>query len=140
MFEQFESRFIDCDGIRTHYVEMGTGEPLILVHGGGAGADGRSNFELNLPLFAKHKRVIAYDMVGFGLTEAPEPATFAYTQQARTDHLISFIKALGLSQICLIGNSMAGTGAQAGADGRRDQHHPRRHDCQPRRARPGHGL
>ena len=111
MFEQFESRFIDCDGIRTHYVEMGTGEPLILVHGGGAGADGRSNFELNLPLFAKHKRVIAYDMVGFGLTEAPDPATFAYTQQARTDHLISFIKALGLSQICLIGNSMGGTTA-----------------------------
>lgn len=111
MFEQFESKFIDCNGIRTHYVEMGEGDPLILVHGGGAGADGRSNFETNLPTYAKHMRVIAYDMVGFGLTDAPDPANFAYTQQARTDHLISFIEALGLTNICLIGNSMGGTTA-----------------------------
>ena len=111
MFDQFQSKFIDCDGINTHYVEMGEGDPLILVHGGGAGADGRSNFEANLPIFARHMRVIAYDMVGFGLTDAPDPAGFAYTQQARTDHLIAFIKALGLSGVCLIGNSMGGTTA-----------------------------
>ncbi|ABQ69405.1 alpha/beta hydrolase fold [Rhizorhabdus wittichii RW1] len=111
MFEQFESKFIDCDGIRTHYIEMGEGDPLVLVHGGGAGADGRSNFADNFPIFARHMRVIAYDMVGFGQTDAPDPAGFAYTQAARTDHLISFIKALGLSKICLIGNSMGGTTA-----------------------------
>jgi pimeloyl-ACP methyl ester carboxylesterase len=111
MFEQFESKFIDCNGIRTHYVEQGEGEPLILVHGGGAGADGRSNFETNFPIFAKHMRVIAYDMVGFGLTDAPDPAEFEYTQEARTNHLISFIEAMGLSNICLIGNSMGGTTA-----------------------------
>lgn len=111
MFEQFQSKFVDCDGIRTHYCEMGEGDPLILVHGGGAGADGRSNFEANFPIFARHMRVIAYDMVGFGLTDAPDPAEFAYTQATRTDHLIAFIKALGLSKVCLIGNSMGGTTA-----------------------------
>jgi len=111
MFEKFQSKFVDCDGIRTHYCEMGEGDPLILVHGGGAGADGRSNFEANFPIFSQHMRVIAYDMVGFGLTDAPDPETFAYTQQARTDHLIGFIKALGLSNVCLIGNSMGGTTA-----------------------------
>ena len=41
MFDQFQSKFVDSDGIKTHYVEMGDGDPLILVHGGGAGADGR---------------------------------------------------------------------------------------------------
>lgn len=111
MFEQFQSKFVDCDGIRTHYCEMGEGDPLILVHGGGAGADGRSNFEANFPIFARHMRVIAYDMVGFGLTDAPDPEAFAYTQQTRTDHLIAFIRALGLSNVCLIGNSMGGTTA-----------------------------
>lgn len=111
MFEQFESKFVDCNGIKTHYCEMGEGDPLILVHGGGAGADGRSNFEANMPIYARHMRVIAYDMVGFGLTDAPDPAEFAYTQQARTDHLIAFIRALGLSKVCLIGNSMGGTTA-----------------------------
>ncbi len=111
MFEQFKSMFVYCDGIRTHFCEMGEGDPLILVHGGGAGADGRSNFENNFPIFARHMRVIAYDMVGFGLTDAPDPEAFAYTQQARTDHLIAFIKALGLSKVYLIGNSMGGTTA-----------------------------
>lgn len=115
MFEQFESKYIDAGGIRTHYIEAGEGDPLILVHGGGAGADGRSNFADNFPIFQKHMRVIAYDMVGFGLTDAPDPASFDYTQQARTDHLISFIKALGLSKVYLIGNSMGGTTAAGAA-------------------------
>lgn len=111
MFEQFESKYIDADGIRTHYVEQGEGRPLVLVHGGGAGADGRSNFETNFPAYAKHMRVIAYDMVGFGLTDAPDPDNFAYTQSARTDHLVNFLKALDLEDVCLIGNSMGGTTA-----------------------------
>ena len=37
--EGAQSRFITADGLRTHYVEMGSGPPLILVHGGGAGAE-----------------------------------------------------------------------------------------------------
>lgn len=115
MFEQFQSKFIDANGIRTHYVEQGEGDALILVHGGGAGADGRSNYETNIPLFARHLRVIAYDMVGFGLTDKPDPATFAYTQQTRTDHLVAFIRALGLKKVSLIGNSMGGTTAMGAA-------------------------
>src|SRR3954454_22330031 len=28
-------RFLDVDGVRLHYIERGTGEPLVLIHGNG---------------------------------------------------------------------------------------------------------
>ena len=111
LFGEFESRFIEADGIRTHYVEAGDGPPLVLIHGGGAGADGISNFALNLPIYARSRRTIIVDMVGFGQSDAPDPTSYDYTQGARTRHMIAFLEALGLSQISLIGNSMGGSTA-----------------------------
>ncbi|MER5430110.1 alpha/beta hydrolase [Streptomyces sp. NPDC002588] len=93
---------------QTHYIEQGTGEPVILVHGGGAGADGTSNWTNCLPFFARSKRAIAVDMVGFGHSDAPDPAEFTYSQDARTTQLIDFIEALGLEKVSLVGNSMGG--------------------------------
>ncbi len=106
-----ESKFIDAGGIRTRYIEMGQGPTLLLIHGGGAGADGVSNFAHTLPVFGRHMRTIAVDMVGFGETDQPDPATFNYTQQARTDHIIHFIEAMNLGPVAIVGNSMGGTTA-----------------------------
>ncbi|MGH7818450.1 MAG: alpha/beta fold hydrolase, partial [Candidatus Binatia bacterium] len=61
-----------------------------------------------LPGLARRFRAIAVDMLGFGKTAKPDPATFTYTQDARTDHLIAFFEALGLRQVRLVGNSMGG--------------------------------
>ena len=35
---------VDVDGISTHYYEAGSGAPVILIHGGGAGADAWGNW------------------------------------------------------------------------------------------------
>lgn len=106
---QFENKFVDVNGIRTRYIECGTGEPLILLHGGGAGADAWSNWGHILGTYGHHMRAIAVDMFGFGDTDMPDPATAAYTQQTRTSHIIGFIEALGLESVHLVGNSMGGT-------------------------------
>ncbi|WP_299774034.1 alpha/beta hydrolase [uncultured Tateyamaria sp.] len=111
MFEHLTSNYVDADGLRTHYVEQGDGAPVILIHGGGAGADGRGNFERNLSMYAKGYRAIAYDMPGFGLTDRPDPDDYAYTQDSREEHLIAFIEALGLGPVHLVGNSMGGSTA-----------------------------
>jgi len=90
------SQFVDTCGYRTHYIESGSGRPLILVHGGGAGADARGNWErFSMPLFSASFRTIAYDMVGFGYTDAPSPDDFVYNPESRVAQLIAFIEALG---------------------------------------------
>lgn len=100
--------FVTTGTFRTHYIEEGAGEPLILLHGGGAGADSTSNWTKCLPLLGKRRRAIAADMVGFGHTEAPDPATFSYDQDSRTNQIIAFIEALGLGPVSIVGNSMGG--------------------------------
>lgn len=107
----YESKYVNVNGVRTHYIEAGSGDPLILIHGGGAGADSRSNWTQCLPAYARYMRAIAVDMFGFGSTDMPSPDSVAYTQETRTRHMIGFIEALGLNQVNLIGNSMGGTTA-----------------------------
>lgn len=87
---------------------QGDGPPVILVHGGGAGADSVSNWERCFPLFARYTTAYAMDMVGFGNSDAPSPTTFDYTQDSRNRQLIDFIEALDLGPAHLIGNSMGG--------------------------------
>lgn len=104
-----QDKFIDANGIKTRYLEMGSGQPVVLIHGGGAGADSFGNWRYTLPLYAKHCRAIAVDMLGFGKNEKPDPATFTYSQDARNKHMADFIEALGAGPVHLIGNSMGGS-------------------------------
>jgi len=105
------SRFVDAGGLRTHYLEAGAGAPLVLIHGGGAGADSLGNWQGSMPLLARHFRVLALDMVGFGDTAKPDPAGFDYSQAARVEHLRAFLAALDIERASFIGNSMGGATA-----------------------------
>lgn len=104
--------FIDANGIETHYWEHGPedGSPVILIHGGGAGADAWGNYKFAIPLLADAGfRVYAMDMVGFGKSETPDPNGYTYDNQARIDQLAGFIEALEHDSANLVGNSMGGS-------------------------------
>jgi 2-hydroxy-6-oxo-6-(2'-aminophenyl)hexa-2,4-dienoate hydrolase len=103
-----QSNFIDAIGIRTHYLEAGDGPPLVLVHGGGAGADSWGNWKDCFAHFAPHFRVIAPDMIGFGKTDKPSPESYVYDQPGRNRHMADFLDVMGLSQVAIVGNSMGG--------------------------------
>ncbi|WP_171064039.1 alpha/beta fold hydrolase [Actinomadura soli] len=105
-----EVRYIQTGSFRTAYYRggQGSGRPIVLVHGGGAGADSRSNWYGCFELFTAAAETYAMDMVGFGLSEAPAPEGFDYTQDARNRQLIAFIEGLGLGPCVLVGNSMGG--------------------------------
>lgn len=107
----FAARTIEADGLRTHYLEGGTGPVLILVHGGGAGADGWGNWRECLSTYARDFRVLVPDMPGFGRTDKPDPAHYTYDQAGRTRHLIAFLDALAVDRAHFIGNSMGGATA-----------------------------
>jgi 2-hydroxy-6-oxo-6-(2'-aminophenyl)hexa-2,4-dienoate hydrolase len=105
------SNYIDAGGLRTHYLEAGNrnAPPVVLIHGGGAGADSIGNWRFTLPELAKTHRVIAMDMVGFG--RSAKPQDFEYSQTARNRHLAAFLKAMSLSRVPIVGNSMGGATA-----------------------------
>jgi 2-hydroxy-6-oxo-6-(2'-aminophenyl)hexa-2,4-dienoate hydrolase len=112
---ELTSGFVQTGAFNTHYLEAGRGSPLILIHGGGAGADSRGNWNATIARFAEHYRVLAMDMVGFGESDAPAPESFAYTQAARNEQLVRFVEALDVAGAAVIGNSMGGATAMGAA-------------------------
>ncbi len=104
----YTARSLTANGIPTNYIEAGSGDPLILIHGGGAGADSFGNWFSCIPMLAPHFHVIAVDLLGFGASGKPDPATFVYSQQARNDHMTAFVEGLNLGPVFLVGNSMGG--------------------------------
>ncbi|BCJ85210.1 alpha/beta fold hydrolase [Effusibacillus dendaii] len=106
---ELQEKYLNTNGIATHYWEIGSGEAMILLHGGGAGADAFGNWSRIMPKFAETGfRVIAFDAVGFGKSNKPDPQRFEYNLNARVDQLISLIRSLELDNVTLIGNSMGG--------------------------------
>jgi pimeloyl-ACP methyl ester carboxylesterase len=105
------SEFVDAGGIRTHYLEAGAGEPLLLLHGGQAGAlacaeDWRPALE---PL-GRHFRVLAIDKVGCGFSDNPT-SDAGYMLAATVDHARAFLQALGIARAHVAGHSRGGYGA-----------------------------
>jgi 4,5:9,10-diseco-3-hydroxy-5,9,17-trioxoandrosta-1(10),2-diene-4-oate hydrolase len=104
------SRFAEASGLRLHYHEAGTGAggaaPLVLLHGGGPGASGWSNFGRNLPVFAQGFRTLVPDLPGFGRSAKP-PVTGNYFTFA-ADALAGLLDALGIERAHLVGNSLGG--------------------------------
>jgi len=90
----------------TSYIEAGSGKPLLLVHDGAPGADAASGWNGAIEAFSESRRVLAVDMLGFGHSACPSPDEFDYSQDARTRHVIDFIKTAGVEPVDLIGNSM----------------------------------
>jgi pimeloyl-ACP methyl ester carboxylesterase len=62
--------FTTSDGTKLHYVEMGRGTPVILIHGAGGSAVGNWFSNGIAPRLAKSNRVIGIDMRAHGLSEA----------------------------------------------------------------------
>ena len=104
------SRFADAAGLRLHYHEAGPadpdGLPVVLLHGGGPGASGWSNFGRNLPVFARRFRTLLVDQPGFGQSDRP-PVTGNYFTFA-ADALAGLLKTLGIERVHLLGNSLGG--------------------------------
>ncbi|WP_229074208.1 4,5:9,10-diseco-3-hydroxy-5,9,17-trioxoandrosta-1(10),2-diene-4-oate hydrolase [Actinoplanes sp. DH11] len=88
------------------FTRDGHGPPLVLLHGGGPGASGTSNFGRTVPALAPHFDVLTVDQPGYG-GSVEEPITGHYFTAAATA-LAELLDKLGLDRIHLIGNSLGG--------------------------------
>jgi pimeloyl-ACP methyl ester carboxylesterase len=96
----------DANGIKTNYLEAGTGDPVVLIHGSGPGVTSYANWRLVLPALAENFRVLAPDMVGFGFSE--RPANIEYGVQTWADQTVGLMDTLELPKAHLVGNSFGG--------------------------------
>lgn len=62
----FVDRTMGVDGCSVHYIEGGSGHPLLLIHGSGPGASTMGNWRKVLEPLARHFHVHAMDLIGFG--------------------------------------------------------------------------
>lgn len=87
-------------GFKLHYLEAGSGPPVVLLHG--LGGDG-SRWAPNIEPLAKDFHVYALDQIGFG--ESDKPLANYHTGML-AEFLVDFLKAAHVGRASLVGNSM----------------------------------
>lgn len=102
---------INAGGIQTNYHDVGSGKPVLLIHGSGPGVSAWANWRLTIPELAKQYRVIAPDMAGFGFSERQPDAV--YSMENWVKQAVGVLDALEIDQASVVGNSFGGALALA---------------------------
>lgn len=111
---QPQSQFAASGDVSIHYTVHGSGAPLILLHGGGPGANGLSNYSRNVEALAAHFTCYVIDFPGWGQSSKnlnSFGAASPFINGARAVKL--FMDLVGLEKAHLIGNSFGGAVAYA---------------------------
>ena len=88
----FESRFVDIDGARVHYVDEGSGPTLLMLHGNPTWSFLYRHLITGL---RDEFRCVALDYPGFGLSTGPPG--YGFTAAEHRDVVAGFVSALDLS-------------------------------------------
>lgn len=92
----YMSNFVELDGgLNMHYLDEGTGDPILLMHGVPTQAYLWRNL---IPALSQEGRVIAPDLLNFGLSDKTDPLT-PLEHAARVQE---FVDALGLEQVTIV--------------------------------------
>ena len=101
---QSQEKFLAVDGLRMRYIEEGSGPSVLFLHGASLGSSA-DVFLRNLGPFAKAGfRAVAFDIPGFGLSDAPRKQTLALQRNS----IPKLIDAAGLGKTALIAHSRSG--------------------------------
>ncbi len=95
-------RFVEANGVRLHYVERGSGPPVVLLHGNGVTAQ---DWEVSgvLDALAANHRVIAFDRPGYGYSERPRGTV--WTPAAQAELIRAALAQLGLVRPTVVAHS-----------------------------------
>ena len=102
--------FVEVDGVRMHYVERGTGDPIVLLHGNGTMIEDWIVSGLFDEL-AKSRRVIALDRPGFGHSERPRSRL--WTPSAQATLIASMLRQLKVERPLVVAHSFGSLVAMA---------------------------
>jgi len=94
--EEHPKQFIDVNGKRMAYVEMGDGDPIVLQHGNPTSSYLWRNI---MPALAEHGRCIAVDLIGMGDSDKldnPGPDSYRYVEHR--EYLFAAWEKLGITE------------------------------------------
>jgi pimeloyl-ACP methyl ester carboxylesterase len=94
--------FVEVGGVRLHYVDRGSGEPIVLLHGNGSMIQDFTSSGL-IEMASQNHRVIAFDRPGFG--HSARPRGTIWTPQAQADLIHRALKKIGISRTKVLGHS-----------------------------------
>lgn len=97
-----ENRYLQIGDIRIRYLDQGSGQAVVLVHGLGGSIESWAN---NIEGLSKEIRVIAIDLPGFGQSDKPK---MNYTIKFYRDFLTAFVERLRLRTTSITGSSLGG--------------------------------
>jgi pimeloyl-ACP methyl ester carboxylesterase len=98
------------DGLKIHYVVLGRGTPVILIHGGGGSAQGNWFDNGIAQALAKNHRVVAIDCRGHGQSDNPPAGAMSNRRMAQD--VIELMDHLGIAKAHVHGYSMGGAIAE----------------------------
>ncbi len=94
--------FVEIQGVKLHYIERGTGSPIVLLHGNGVSS---RDWELSgvLDALAANHRVVAFDRPGYGYSERPRSQLWTPFRQGAL--LSAALAALDIKRPVVVGHS-----------------------------------
>jgi 2-hydroxymuconate-semialdehyde hydrolase len=104
-------RSIPTMGFTTNCQDLGSGPPVLLLHGSGPGVSAWANWRLPIQHLAPRFRLIAPDLAGFGYTAVPDDVEF--TRDLWLRQVVAVLDALEVERVSVVGNSFGGSMALA---------------------------
>jgi len=99
-----EDKYFDSKGVKIRYVDVGRGEPVVLIHGFSSSLD--ANWSKTIEALAKDFRVVAFDCRGHGKSDKPHDAA-SYGIQMIED-VARLMDHLTIPKAHIVGYSMGG--------------------------------
>jgi haloalkane dehalogenase len=98
----FESKFQKIGNDNIHYIDEGTGDPILFLHGIPMSSYSWRNV---IPHLTDTARCIAIDFMGFGKSDKPK---IGYTFVEQYNYLVGFIDSLKLQNVTLVMTDIGG--------------------------------
>jgi haloalkane dehalogenase len=99
----FESRWFETGGLRVHYVDEGTGRPMLMCHGNPTWS---FLYRKVITRLRDRFRCVAVDYPGFGLSD--RPAGYGYTPAEHAQVVGRLVDHLGLDGFLVMGQDWGG--------------------------------
>ena len=91
----FSSHFLERNGLKYHYIDEGTGDPVVMLHGNPTWS---FYFRTLVKELSSEYRTIAPDHIGCGLSDKPDSKIYDYRLQNRVDDLDALMGFLGIRE------------------------------------------